>query len=169
MKLVKYLGLAASGVLAVSVFAHAATAASSVATVQTASSHLTREEVIDRVFTNVERRILKRYYETRYGDRARDTRSSGDKHVGMQKDKGKRKGMPPGLAKRGGDLPPGLAKRGGELPPGLAKRLPRDLESDLPRRSPNFWRVIVDNDIVLIDAATNKVLDVLEDVIRGKS
>ena len=87
----------------------------------------------------------------------------------MQKDKGKRKGMPPGLAKRGGDLPPGLAKRGGELPPGLAKRLPRDLESDLPRRSPNFRRVIVDNDIVLIDAATNKVLDVLEDVIRGKS
>jgi len=78
--------------------------------------------------------------------------------------------MPPGVAKRGGDLPPGLAKRSGKLPPGLAKRLPSDLRRDLPPppRSPKYRRVVVDNDIVLIDAATNKVLDILEDVILGR-
>src|SRR5439155_4435576 len=35
-------------------------------------------------------------------------------------------GLPPGLAKRGGNLPPGLEKqlvRNGTLPPGLEKRL----------------------------------------------
>src|SRR6185295_13695287 len=34
--------------------------------------------------------------------------------------------LPPGLAKRGGDLPPGLAKqlkRNGHLPPGLEKKI----------------------------------------------
>ena len=136
--------------------------------VQVASGHLSKEQVIDRVFTTVERRILRRYYEARHGEAA----GSGDRHNKRShkgKGKGKKhKGMPPGLAKRGGDLPPGLAKRGGKLPPGLAKRLPRDLRRDLPPRSPKYRRVVVDNDIVLIDAATNKVLDILEDVILGR-
>ena len=131
---------------------------------QVASNHLTKEEVVDRVFTNVERRILKRYFEARYGSRKDDDN-------GRSPGKGKNKGggLPPGLAKRGGELPPGLAKRGGDLPPGLAKRLPRDLQAQLPPRGPRFRRVIVDNDIVLIDAATNKILDILEDVILGRN
>jgi len=38
-----------------------------------------------------------------------------------------KKGLPPGLAKRGGNLPPGLAKRD-KLPPGLqGEPLPHDL------------------------------------------
>jgi len=44
--------------------------------------------------------------------------------------------LPPGLAKRGGDLPPGLRKqlqRNGTLPPGLQKRL-EPLSADLERR-----------------------------------
>ncbi len=142
----------------------AAAPASADRPVQVADGHLTAEQVVDRVFTNIERRILQRYYEARAGRHDDD----GDRHQGKGggMGKGKSGGMPPGLAKRGGDLPPGLAKRGGELPPGLAKRLPRDLERELPRRSRAFRRVVVDNDIVLIDAVTNKVLDVLEDVIR---
>lgn len=39
---------------------------------------------------------------------------------------GQMQGLPPGLAKRGGNLPPGLQKhlmRHGQLPPGLQKRL----------------------------------------------
>lgn len=125
-----------------------------------ASSHLTTDQVIDRVFTNVERRILQRYYESRDGNNG-----STGKH--KSKGGGKNKGLPPGLAKRGGDLPPGLAKRGGTLPPGLAKKLPGDLQRELPPRGRAYRRVIVDNDIVLIDAVTNKILDVIEDVIRG--
>ncbi len=44
-------------------------------------------------------------------------------------------GLPPGLAKRHGDLPHGLAKRGfGDLPPGLAKdhRVPPGLANRSP-------------------------------------
>lgn len=138
------------------------------AEIVTASSHLTTQQVVDRVFSTVERRVLRRYYEERYRSPRDGGETSGGKHKGKSKNKGKNRGMPPGLAKRGGDLPPGLAKRGGKLPPGLAKRLPSDLERRLPPRPSNYRRVVVDNDIVLIDAATNKVLDILEDVVFGR-
>ena len=66
-------------------------------------------------FLPEERRIIENYY-----------RSGGPS-----------KGLPPGLAKRGGKLPPGLQKhleKNGTLPPGLQKRLeplPQDLEARL--------------------------------------
>ena len=76
--------------------------------------------------------------------------------------------MPPGLAKRD-ELPPGLARQlteRGTLPPGLAKRdLPADLAGKLPRRGKTS-RVIVDDDVVLIDNATERVLDVIGDIVR---
>jgi hypothetical protein len=84
---------------------------------------------------------------------------------------GRAKGLPPGLAKRGGNLPPGLQKqleRNGRLPPGLEKRLeplPVDLDSRLPRL-PDYWeRVIVERDVILLDRRTNRILDIIEDVI----
>ena len=77
-------------------------------------------------------------------------------------------GLPPGLAKRQ-DLPPGLQKhieRTGRLPPGLEKReLPGDLRALLPIRSGQGYRV-VGNDIVLIEIATELILDVMKDVLR---
>ena len=107
-------------------------------------------------FSLEERRIIEQFY-----------------HTGKtSKNKNKKKGLPPGLAKRGGDLPPGLQKkldRGDQLPPGLQKRLeplPTDLHRRLPRL-PNYWeRVIVERDIVLIDRRTNRVLDIIENVIE---
>lgn len=85
--------------------------------------------------------------------------------------KPKTKGLPPGLAKRGGSLPPGLQRKlekNGELPPGLQKRLeplPADLASQLPRL-PEYWeRVIVERDVILLDRRTNRILDIIEDVI----
>ena len=78
--------------------------------------------------------------------------------------KGGGKGMPPGLAKKRG-LPPGLAKRD-RLPPGLEKRaLPNDLESRLPRRT-TTERIIVDDDVILIEKGTEIVLDILRDVVH---
>jgi hypothetical protein len=84
--------------------------------------------------------------------------------------KGKSKGLPPGLAKRG-SLPPGLQKqldKNGQLPPGLQKRLsplPVDLNRRLPRL-PDYWdRVILDRHVVLMDRRTNRILDIIEDVI----
>ena len=111
---------------------------------------------MDRVLTNVEPQILRRYYEARGGSASSESSEGSGKHGRKGKNKGKRKG-----------LPPGLAKRGGSLPPGLAKRLPSDLEHRLRPRPRSYWSVIFDNDIALIDAATNKVLDILEDVLTG--
>ena len=76
------------------------------------------------------------------------------KGKGAKGKKGKSKGLPPGLAKKN-TLPPGLQKqlaKGGSLPPGLAKRsLPDDLDTRLGDPSPGTERVIVDNDVALIE------------------
>ena len=122
------------------------------------------KQVVDLVFNSIERRILREYYEACKDSGSADTNNHGP-GKGKWKNKKKNKGMPPGLAKRGGKLPPGLAKRGDKLPPGLAKRLPSTLARRLPPRSLRFRRAVVDNDIVLIDAATNKVLDIVKDLI----
>jgi len=100
-------------------------------------------------FLPEERRIIEDYY-----------RSSGPS-----------KGLPPGLAKRGGKLPPGLQKhldKNGTLPPGLQKRLeplPQDLDSRLPGL-PEYWeRVILERDVILLDRRTNRILDIIENII----
>ncbi len=70
---------------------------------------------------------------------------------------------------RGQGLPPGLQKhieRTGRLPPGLERRrLPGDLRALLPVRSGQDYRV-VGNDIVLVEIATELILDVMKDVLR---
>jgi hypothetical protein len=100
-------------------------------------------------FLPEERRIIENYF-----------RSSGPS-----------KGLPPGLAKRGGKLPPGLQKhleKNGTLPPGLQKRLeplPQDLTLRLPGL-PDYWeRVIHERDVILVDRQTNRILDIIENVI----
>jgi hypothetical protein len=71
------------------------------------------------------------------------------------------KGLPPGLAKRGGNLPPGLAKRD-KLPPGLqGDPLPYDLEKQLTRLSSSYVRVRIGQDIVLMDRKTRVMVDVV--------
>ena len=86
----------------------------------------------------------------------------------VSKAKASTQGLPPGLAKRD-KLPPGLQKqieRNGTLPPGLAKRgLPDDLRRQLPVQKGQDYRV-VGNDIVLIETATNLILDIMKDVLR---
>jgi hypothetical protein len=71
------------------------------------------------------------------------------------------KGLPPGLAKRGGNLPPGLAKRD-RLPPGLqGDALPYELERKLSRLPSSYVRVRIGQDIVLMDRNTRVVFDVV--------
>ncbi len=86
----------------------------------------------------------------------------------VQKAKASPQGLPPGLAKRS-QLPPGLQKhidRTGRLPPGLEKRtLPGDLRGLLSYRKGQGYRV-VGNDIVLIETATNLILDIMQGVLR---
>lgn len=77
-----------------------------------------------------------------------------------------KKGLPPGLAKRGGNLPPGLAKRD-RLPPGLqGDPLPYELEKQLTRLSSSYVRIRVGQDIVLMDRKTRVMVDVVYGIAR---
>ena len=71
--------------------------------------------------------------------------------------------LPAGLA-TAKPLPPGIAKklaRGGSLPPGIAKRyFPSELIAELPPR-PGYGWVVAGTDIVLIELASNLVVDIL--------
>lgn len=118
------------------------------------------------VFTETEQVIIREVLQqTGVIPNERDgVRVERETHVERGQKGGGGKGMPPGLAKKQG-LPPGLAKRD-RLPPGLEKRaLPDDLESRLPRRT-TTERIIVDDDVILIEKGTEIVLDILRDVIR---
>ena len=64
-------------------------------------------------------------------------------------------------------LPPGIAKkiaRGGTLPPGIAKRyFPGELVTMLPPRPGEQW-LMVGTDVLLVQAATNVILDKLPSI-----
>ncbi len=79
----------------------------------------------------------------------------------------KRKGLPPGLAKKG-KLPPGLQKqlkKNGTLPPGLAKRsLPYDLEERLSPLPGGYVRLKVGSDIILMNGKTEVIVDIIHDI-----
>jgi len=81
-------------------------------------------------------------------------------------------GLPPGLAKRGGNLPPGLEKqleRNGTLPPGLQKKLepcPVELERQLPPLPVDYRRAVIGAHLVVYNKNTNIVVDIFKDVVR---
>ncbi|MGQ7262791.1 anti-virulence regulator CigR family protein [Vreelandella sp. V005] len=71
-------------------------------------------------------------------------------------------------APRAEALPPGIQRnleRGKPLPPGIAKRFDGRLASQLPQYPGYEWER-VGADVVLIEAATRIVVDVLVDVLR---
>ncbi|MDN3559913.1 anti-virulence regulator CigR family protein [Vreelandella neptunia] len=71
-------------------------------------------------------------------------------------------------APRAETLPPGIQRnleRGKPLPPGIAKRFDGQLASQLPHYPGYEWER-VGADVVLIEAATRIVVDVLVDVLR---
>ena len=76
------------------------------------------------------------------------------------------RGLPPGLAKRHGNLPPGLERqleRNGTLPPGLQKRVepfPDDLNSRLAPMPSGYSRVMVAGRALILDR-NNKILDLI--------
>ena len=78
-------------------------------------------------------------------------------------------GLPPGLAKRAGNLPPGLEKqllRNGTVPPGLQKRLeplPVELERRLPPLPPGCGcnRGVLGANVVLVRTRDQLILDAL--------
>jgi len=75
-------------------------------------------------------------------------------------------GLPPGLARRHGDLPPGLEKqlrRNGRLPPGLEKKLvpfPVEIERRLPPVVAGAQRGMIGGRAVIYDPRKSMILDV---------
>ena len=121
---------------------------------------LSAAQVATIVLSTVEKRIIGDYYQRQYVTWV-ESESAGN---GKGKGKNKHGNLPPGLAKKG-TLPPGLAKqlaRNGTLPPGLQKRaLPHDLLVQLPPQPAGYQLVLVDDRVVLLQAATNLIMDVL--------
>lgn len=105
------------------------------------------DAIVNRVFSNLERALIAEYF----GEQWKIAERTGH--------------LPPGLAKRG-SLPPGLQKqliRNGKLPPGLDKRdLPNDLLKRLGATPQGTQRYIVGTDIILVDIATNLLLDTIK-------
>lgn len=98
------------------------------------------DEVLDGIFGENDREIIENYAKTK----------------GI-----KSKGLPPGIAKnleRGKPLPPGIAKRG----------LPTQLEEELPTLRDGLERVIVGNDVTIVEEGTRIVVDILRDVLKGQ-
>lgn len=145
------------------------------------------KDTTKKVFTEVEKRAIEEYYKKIGGQYPGQARPGGSQAKEADQDQGKgrkakekkakgkkggkdQEGLPAGLAKKE-TLPPGLQKhleRNGTLPPGLQKRiLPADLEAKLSRTEQGQERVVVDSDVVLIESATGKVLDVLRNVITA--
>ena len=79
-------------------------------------------------------------------------------HEPRKSGKGKRGGLPPGIAKnlaRGKSLPPGIA----------AQHLPQELQRALPAAPAGYDRIIVDGKVLLVEATTRVIHDVLMDVV----
>jgi hypothetical protein len=121
---------------------------------------------IEKVFNDLERRVIREVLGAAGVQDIEPEQGRGGK-----KAKGS-KGGPPGLSRRG-SLPPGLQRqleRNGRLPPGLEKKqFPAELRGRLPSPLQGTERVIIGNDAVLVDIATNVILDVIRDVVgNGK-
>lgn len=125
------------------------------------------KESMEIAFTATERALIREYF-GHAGDGHQGQASKGKDGKG-NKGKKDQKGMPAGLAKRE-SLPPGLQRqldKNGALPPGLQKKaLPSGLQSRLPPAPRGYERVIVDTNVLLVDAATGIVRDVITDVVR---
>jgi hypothetical protein len=126
------------------------------------SAHAGTQVDVSVVFTPEERQVVKQYYTKDIVDQAWE--AEGKSHG----KKGK-KGLPPGLAKKG-KLPPGLQKqlqRNGTLPPGLEKKLeplPEPLHARLRPLPPECERAVIGQDVIILDRSTQKILDIIRDV-----
>jgi hypothetical protein len=124
--------------------------------------------VADIVIDEAARHILRNYYERNANAWVMahpDDEQAGGNGNKNKKSKHKHKDMPPGIAKKD-SLPPGIYKqlvRNGQIPPDVVYHpLPPDLIVQLPPLAPAYQYVIVDDRVLLIQAATRAILDVLQ-------
>lgn len=120
-------------------------------------------DAADIFIGELEKRLIASYYQ-RHLYAYRQSPEYHEYKKGKGNKKHKHKDLPPGLAKKG-KLPPGIAKqlaRNNQLPPGLEYHpLPHDLVVQLPPLQPGYHYRIADNRVLLIQAASNLILDVM--------
>src|SRR5215831_9246486 len=98
-------------------------------------------------------------------DQVRPIFSQRDREIIVAYFRTRRSGLPPGLAKRNGNLPPGLEKhleRNGTLPPGLQKRIepcPEELERQLPPLPAEYRRAVIGAHVMILNRNTNVIVD----------
>lgn len=119
-------------------------------------------DAADIFIGELEKRIIASYYQRHL--QAYEASPDWHEYTKSKGKKKKHKALPPGIAKKG-TLPPGIAKqlaRNGRMPPGIDYRpLPHDLVVQLPPLQPAYRYVIADDRVMLIQAASNLILDVL--------
>ncbi len=146
------------------------------------------DDIVVMIFDEIERAVLQEYGTT--PDAVELSRRSGGGHYrgpdkvppGHMPGPGQCRawvfGEPPGHQRPAGDcaqvasnmpanaeLIYGGPARGATLPSGYGVDLPQSILDQLPRRA-DTERVVVDDDIILVDRTTRVILDVLTDVIR---
>lgn len=109
-----------------------------------------RADAAEAVFSAAEKTIIAHYYDDGRGGQAAGRGAKGPAGEKRARRSAGNRGLPPGLAKRQ-RLPPGIAKR----------RLPADLARSLPPPPAGFERAVIDDNIVLVEIATQIVHDVL--------
>lgn len=129
------------------------------------------QNVTRRVFDEAQRAVIEEYFGQRvindnsgYSHDHDEDEDEDDEGHGHGHAHGDGSGLPPGLAKKD-HLPPGLQKqleKNGHLPPGLEKRaLPSDLASRLPPVARGTERVLIGNNVVLLDRKSQLILDII--------
>ncbi|MBI3668413.1 MAG: hypothetical protein HY237_01325 [Acidobacteria bacterium] len=104
------------------------------------------------------------------GDNTRPIFRKHDREIIIEFYRSRPSGLPPGLAKRNGNLPPGLEKhleRNGTLPPGLQKRvepLPPELDVRLPRLPTIYRRCRIGPHVIILNRKTSAILDIIRGV-----
>lgn len=126
-------------------------------------------DAVKVIFDEIAKKTIRDYFGDKDAAEEDDDEIRRDGVRRIPGQKGKKRGLPPGLAKRD-TLPPGLQKqleRNGTLPPGLqARALPGDLERRLPALPDGVERGTIADDVVLIEKATGRILDILKDVLN---
>src|SRR5262249_20389894 len=103
-------------------------------------------------------------------DQVRPIFSQRDREIIIAYFRTRRSGLPPGLAKRNGNLPPGLEKhleRNGTLAPGLEKRVEAFrpvLVSSLQRLRLIYSRGTSGPDVNILNGKTGAIVDIIRGV-----
>ncbi len=109
---------------------------------------------VNAAFDEFERQIIYKYFKEHTYQQTESY--TGDNEKGGKKPK--KKSLPPGIQKK--------LERGGTMPPGIAKNyLPNDLTRELPPPPHGYERTIVGSDVLLVEAATGYIADVITDAI----